>query len=64
MVLYSAAISTDMYLLDSNRVKRYYIRMIDECPKLKIEVKKQIQHRLKYLKIPYVEYLSKKHSLK
>ena len=64
MVLYSAATSTDMYLLDSNRVKRYYLRMLDDCPKLKSEVKKQISHRLRYLKIPYLEYLSKLHSLK
>ncbi len=64
LVLYSAATSSDMYLLDTNRVKKYYNRMLNECPKLKKEVKNQILHRLKYLAMPYMEYLGKQQSLK
>ncbi len=64
LTLYSAASSADMYLLDTNRVKRYYNRMLNECPKLKVEIKQQITHRLKYLSIPYIEYLVKKETLK
>jgi hypothetical protein len=64
IVLYSAATTSDLYLMDTNRVKRYYQRILIECPKLKIEVKNQITHRLKYLKIPYLEYVSKKQGVK
>lgn len=64
LVLYSAATTSDLYLLDSNRVKKYYNRMLNECPKLKNQVKNQISHRLKYIEIPYLEYIEKKHFLK
>lgn len=64
IVLYSAATTSDMYLLDTNRVKKYYSRMLNECPRLKNEVKNQIQHRLRHLNIPYMDYLSNQHSLK
>lgn len=64
LVLYSAATTSDMYLLDSNRVKKYYIRMLNECPKLKNEVKKQIQHRLKYIRFTYNEYFDNQTILK
>lgn len=64
LVLYSAATTTDMYLMDTNRVKKYYTRMLNECPKLKSEIKKQIHLRLKHLSIPYMDYLVKQNSLK
>jgi hypothetical protein len=64
LVLYSAATTSDLYLLDTNRVKKYYNRMLNECPKLKNQVKNEISHRLKYLEIPYLEYISKKQFLK
>lgn len=64
LVLYSAATSSDLNLMDTNRVKRYYQKMLNECPKLKIEVKNQINHRMKYLRIPYLEYVSKQQGLK
>lgn len=64
LVLYSAATTSDLYLLDTNRIKKYYNRMLNECPKLKSQVKNQISHRLKYLEIPYLEYISKKQFLK
>ena len=64
MVLYSAATSSDIYLMDTNRVKRYYNRMLSECPKLKLSVKKQISHRLKYIALPYLEYINKQRYLK
>lgn len=64
LVLYSAATSVDMYLLDTNRAKVYYLRLLEECPKLKTEVKNQINHRLRYLDIPYMKYLSDYNTLK
>ena len=56
-VLYSAATTSDLYLLDTNRIKRYYNRMLVDCPKLKGNVKKEIEKRLRNLKYPYLEYL-------
>jgi hypothetical protein len=58
MVLYSAATTTDMFLLDTIRVKGYYHRMLKECPKLKVDVKSEINRRLKNLKTPYIDYLN------
>ncbi len=56
-VLYSAATTSDLYLLDTNRIKRYYKRMLVDCPKLKKKVKVEIEKRLSNLKYPYLEYL-------
>jgi hypothetical protein len=64
LVLYSAATSSDLFLMDTNRVKKYYNRMLNECPKLKKDVKDQIQHRLRFLKYPSLEYLKKRDLLK
>jgi len=64
LVLYSAATTSDLYLLDTNRVKKYYNRLLIECPKLKSQIKHEISHRLKYLEVPYLEYISKKQFLK
>jgi hypothetical protein len=56
-VLYSAATTSDLYLLDTNRVKRYYNKMLVECPKLKSNIKHEIDKRLKNLKLSYLDYL-------
>lgn len=56
-ILYSAATTSDLYLLDTNRVKRYYNKMLVECPKLKSSVKNEIKSRLSNLKITYLDYL-------
>jgi hypothetical protein len=64
LVLYSAATTSDMFLMDTNRVKRFYARILNESPKLKKEVRTQIQHRMKYLKIPYIDYIKNKSELK
>lgn len=64
LVLYSAATSSEMYLSDTNRVKRYYNRMLNECPKLKADVRKQITKRLRYMKMDYIDFLKDQYSLK
>jgi hypothetical protein len=56
-VLYSAATTSDLYLLDTNRVKRYYNKMLSECPKLKPHIKQQIEKRLSNLDVSYLDYL-------
>jgi hypothetical protein len=64
LVLYSAATTSDMFLMDTNRVKRFYTRILNESPKLKNEVRNQIQHRMKYLKMPYIDYIKNQSELK
>lgn len=56
-LLYSAATTSDLYLLDTNRIKRYYTRLLDDCPKLKKNIRLEIENRLRNLKYPYLEYL-------
>jgi hypothetical protein len=56
-ILYSAATTSDLYLLDTNRVKRYYNKMLVECPKLKSSVKNEIKRRLSNLNLTYLDYL-------
>ena len=56
-VLYSAATTSDLYLLDTNRIKRYYNKMLVECPKLKPHIKSEIVQRLQNLKLSYLDYL-------
>ena len=48
-MLYNAGNTADMYLNDTNRVKRYYNSLLDRSPKLKNEIRFEIENRLQHL---------------
>jgi hypothetical protein len=49
LMLYNAGNTADMYLNDTNRVKKYYNTLLERSPKLKNEIRSELKYRLSHL---------------
>jgi hypothetical protein len=56
-VLISAASTTDMFLNDTTKVKRFYLQLLKDYPKLNNELKKFVDNRLDNLSMNYLEWI-------
>jgi hypothetical protein len=56
-VLISAASTTDMFLNDTTKVKKFYLQLLKDYPKLNNELKTFIDNRLKKLSMNYLEWI-------
>jgi hypothetical protein len=56
-VLISAASTTDMFLNDTSKVKKFYLQLLKDYPKLNNELKVFIDNRLKNLSMNYLEWI-------
>jgi hypothetical protein len=56
-VLLSAATTADVCMHDRSKMIYYYRRLLNEHPKLKLEIKKMVEDRLKYSELSYEDYL-------
>jgi len=59
-VLISAASTTDMFLNDTTKVKRFYLQLVKDYPKLSTEMKSFVQNRLDNLSMNYLEWIKSK----
>lgn len=59
-VLISAASTTDMFLNDTSKVKKFYLQLLKEYPKLNNEMKSFIDNRLDNLPMNYLEWIKSK----
>lgn len=49
LMLYNAGNTADLYLNDTNRVKKYYNSLLGRSPKLKKEIRSEVENRLSNL---------------
>jgi len=59
-VLISAASTTDMFLNYTTKVKRFYLQLLKDYPKLNNELKSFIDNRLDNLSMNYLEWIKSK----